>query len=67
MARQKRPNCRPYKLTLSQHDELLKRKAAGENVTELAIYFGVTPHTVYAYLRLSPADRRDAPRGRAKK
>lgn len=51
---------RPYKLTLDDHRDLLRRKAAGQNANELAIRFGVGLHTVYEYLKLDPSKRRDA-------
>jgi len=45
---------RPYKLSGDDHRDLLRRKAAGQNATVLALRFGVGLHTVYEYLKLDP-------------
>lgn len=56
----KKKNGRPYKLSLDDHRDLIRRKAAGQAVRELATLFRIGLHTVYEYLKLDPNTRRDA-------
>lgn len=50
---------RPYRLTRKEHIDLIKRKAAGESIVQLAYRYGVNVHTAYAYLKLEPEERID--------
>lgn len=58
--KQNKKNGRPYKLSLTDHRDLIRRKAAGQSASELALRFGIYVHTVYEYLKLDPGQRRDA-------
>lgn len=59
MAKQKKRMGRPYKLTMKQHEELIRRKRAGENAGDLAYRYKLQLHTIYQYLNLDPAERTD--------
>jgi DNA invertase Pin-like site-specific DNA recombinase len=58
--KQNKKNGRPYKLSLDDHRDLIRRKAAGQDANELATLFRIGLHTVYEYLKLDPNQRRDA-------
>lgn len=53
-------NGRPYKLSISDHRDLIRRKAAGQDANTLATLFKIGLHTVYEYLKLDPEKRPDA-------
>jgi hypothetical protein len=53
-------NGRPYKLSIEDHRDLIRRKRAGQEANELAALFRVGLHTVYEYLKLDPEKRKDA-------
>ncbi|MEQ1761588.1 MAG: hypothetical protein ABL984_00450 [Pyrinomonadaceae bacterium] len=56
----KKKNGRPYKITINDHRDLIRRKAAGQTANDLAAHFRIGLHTVYEYLKLDPETRRDA-------
>lgn len=59
--RKKKHIGRPYKLTYTEHVDMIRRKAAGESAHELATMYDVQLHTVYEYLKRDPNSRTDAP------
>ncbi len=56
----RKKNGRPYKLTVEDHLDLIRRKAAGQKAEDLAPLFKIGLHTVYAYLKLDPRSRWDS-------
>lgn len=56
----KKKNGRPYKLSIDDHRDLIRRYRAGQAANELATLFRIGLHTVYEYLKLDPNTRRDA-------
>lgn len=51
---------RPLKLSIEEHEDLIRRKVAGESAEELSVRFGIAYQTVYSYLRMRPESRYDA-------
>lgn len=60
MTKSKNKNGRPYKLSLDDHRDLVRRKRSGQSANELAGIFKIGLHTVYTYLNLDPEKRSDA-------
>lgn len=61
--RRKKKIGRPYKLSYTDHIDLIRRKRAGEEAHVLATLYGVQLHTIYRYLKMEPSSRHDAPKG----